>query len=166
MLYALLYFGCMRFGEATALRWSDRLDTKPLRALHIYNEFNPQHGKKLDTKTDTPRKMPEHPTLTKILNEWKLGGWAEYFVRAPKDDDLTIPSRRGLNRRKNHSLHKLHEDLGRPDLRPRRQRDLRRSLISPDGRRWGQPRAIETHYPRHRRVGDGVVRHPCLEGLL
>jgi hypothetical protein len=129
MLYALMYFGAMRFGEAAARRWGDRVDQEPMRALHIHSAFSTRAGKEQETKTESVRFMPEHPTLTTLLNEWKLGGWARFYGRLPTAEDLIVPSRRMVFRRKNHSLHKLHEDLARLNLRPRRQHDLRRSFI-------------------------------------
>lgn len=130
MLYALMYFGAMRFGEASARRWRDRLDPEGGRALHIHNQFSSERGEEDETKTLSSRLMPEHPELTTLLNAWQLAGWQQFFGRPPKPDDLIVPSRRGMNRRKNHSLHKLHEDLERLGLRKRRQHDLRRSFIS------------------------------------
>jgi hypothetical protein len=45
-------------------------------------------------------------------------------------EDLIIPSRRGVNRSRHHSLWKFGEDLDRLGLRRRRQHDLRRTFIS------------------------------------
>lgn len=129
VLYALQYFGALRFGEASARRWGDRLDREPQRALHVHSSFSTRAGKEQETKTAGVRLMPEHPTLTVLLNEWKLSGWPLFFGRLPTDEDLIVPSRRGGFRRKNHSLHKLHEDLERLGQRRRRQHDLRRSFV-------------------------------------
>ncbi len=50
--------------------------------------------------------------------------------RSAGPDDLIIPSRRGVNRSRHHSLEKLGEDLDRLGMRRRRQHDLRRTFIS------------------------------------
>jgi len=50
--------------------------------------------------------------------------------RAPRPNDLIVPSRRGDHRSANHMLKKFHADLKRLDLRERRQHDLRRTFIS------------------------------------
>src|SRR4051812_48477915 len=50
--------------------------------------------------------------------------------RAPGPDDLVIPSRRGVDRSRRHSLCKFHEDLDRLGLRRRRQHDLRRTFVT------------------------------------
>jgi hypothetical protein len=39
--------------------------------------------------------VPIHPELARILREWQLSGFAEYFGRPPKPDDFIVPSRRG-----------------------------------------------------------------------
>jgi hypothetical protein len=40
-------------------------------------------------KTDNPR---VHPTLAKILAEWKLEGFERYMGRKPTADDLIVPT--------------------------------------------------------------------------
>jgi hypothetical protein len=43
-------------------------------------------------KTEVPRWVPAHPTLAKMLAEWKVGGWAQMIGRAPTPDDLVMPN--------------------------------------------------------------------------
>jgi integrase len=129
VFYALCYFGAMRFGEAAARRWGDRLEMEPRRALHIHNQYSTERKGEDETKTESVRMMPEHPTLSALLAEWKLSGWRKMFGRQPTATDLIVPSRRGVNRSSNHMLKKFKQDLERLGLRPRRQHDLRRSLI-------------------------------------
>jgi len=74
--------------------------------------------------------MPVHSTLAAMLAEWKLQGWAEMMGRAPKPDDLIIPSRMGEMRSRHHSRNKLLDDLKRLGMRPRRGHDLRRTFIT------------------------------------
>ncbi len=38
------------------------------------------------TKTDVPRGVPVHPTLARVLAEWKLAGWERTYGRAPTAD--------------------------------------------------------------------------------
>ena len=44
------------------------------------------------TKTDNPREMPVHPTLAKVLAEWKLEGFERFVGRKPKPEDLIVPA--------------------------------------------------------------------------
>jgi len=73
----------MRFGEACALRWRDRIDGDPMRSLHVHSSYSTRRKAEGETKTGGVRKMPEHPTLTRILNEWRLSGWAGFWGHAP-----------------------------------------------------------------------------------
>ena len=82
------------------------------------------------TKTENPREMPVHPTLARILAEWRLSGFEELTGRQPRPDDPIVPSRRGAYRNVNASLRRFHEDLERIGLRARRQHDARRTFIS------------------------------------
>lgn len=130
VLWALMYLGGLRFGEAAALRWSDRETFAGYPALHIHGSFSTKRRTAGATKTQSVRMMPEHPTLAAILDHWRHTAFREFFKRDAVDSDLIVPSRMGVHRSKNHSLHKLHEDLDRLKLRVRRQHDLRRSFVS------------------------------------
>jgi integrase len=131
VLYAVLGLAGLRFGEAAALRWR-HLDTtlEPLGRLVVATSYNTRKRIEKATKTEQPRMVPVHPTLAKVLAEWRLGGWASMMKRHAKPDDLIIPSRRGVNRSRHHSLTKFHDDLTRQGMRKRRQHDLRRAFIS------------------------------------
>lgn len=128
--WALMYLAGLRFGEAASLRWEDRQTFASLPALHVHGSFSTRRRIAGATKTESVRMMPEHPTLTAVLDDWRDHGFEEYFGRKPTAGDLIVPSRMGVHRSKNHSLQKLHEDLGRLKLRARRQHDLRRSFVS------------------------------------
>lgn len=131
VLYALLLLGGLRFGEAAALRWRSYDPTvEPLGRLTVAFSYDTKRRKVKGTKTDRPREVPVHPTLAKVLAEWKLGAWQHLAGHAPQADDLIIPSRLGANRNANHMLRRFHEDLDRLKLRRRRQHDLRRTFIS------------------------------------
>ena len=51
-------------------------------------------GKEKSTKTEQPRLVPVHPTLARILAEWKLAGAHVLLGHPPSTDDILIPSRR------------------------------------------------------------------------
>lgn len=137
VLYALLSLTGCRFGEVAALRWRayDR-SHEPLGALSVHASYCVKTNKEKSVKSGAPRRVPVHPTLAKVLAEWRLSGWARYTgrkgepARQPTEDDLIIPSRKLENRRVTHGRTKFHEDLDRVGLRARRVHDLRRTFIS------------------------------------
>jgi integrase len=87
-MYAVMFLGAMRFGEAAALTWRD-YDAKasPLGKLVVEKSYSSKTHDVKATKTDNPREMPVHPTLARILAEWKLEGFGAFMGRAPKPDD-------------------------------------------------------------------------------
>lgn len=136
VLYALGSFGCLRHGEAAALRWRHVVSgLKPLGRLVIANS-----NATLTTKTGVERWMPMHPILTGILAAWRLGGWPRAFGRPPHADDLVVPHTKPTNRgprvkfggmRSDHDSYKrLRIDCRALELRPRRFHDLRRAGIT------------------------------------
>ena len=131
VLDALLFLAGLRFGESAALRFSDYDATmKPLGRIRLTQSYSTKKRTLKSLKTEQPREIPVHPTLAKILAQWKLHGWQATMGRPPREDDLLVPSREGRNRNSNHMLRCLHEDLGRIGLRSRRQHDARRTFIS------------------------------------
>ncbi len=144
-MYAIMFLGAVRFGEAAALTWRDYdAASSPLGKLVVEKSYSSKSRKVKGTKTENPREMPVHPTLAKILAARKLGGFTRLTGCDPKPDDPIVPSRRGNSRNANHMLRRFHEDLGRLGLRARRQHDTRRTFISiaradgsrPDILRW------------------------------
>jgi integrase len=131
VLASLMFLGAMRFGESAALTWRDYDPTcTPLGKLVIEKSYSTKKRKVKGTKTENPREMPVHPTLARILAEWRLSGFEELTGRQPRPDDPIVPSRRGAYRNVNASLRRFHEDLERIGLRARRQHDARRTFIS------------------------------------
>jgi len=131
VLASLMFLGAMRFGEAAALTWRDYDPTcTPLGKLVIEKSYSTKKRKVKGTKTENPREMPVHPTLARILADWKLAGFEQLTGRMPRPDDPIVPSRRGAYRNVNASLRRFHEDLERIGLRARRQHDARRTFIS------------------------------------
>jgi integrase len=134
ILYALKALAALRHQEAARLTWG-QYDTEatPLGRLAL--------GK---TKSGVPREVPVHPTLAKLLAEWKLSGWCAVYGRRPTTDDLIVPTRNmtderphGTPRDANEAQRQLLADLGRLELRTkagtnqkRRGHDLRRTFIS------------------------------------
>ena len=131
MCCAVLGLAGLRFGEAAALRWR-HYDTslEPLGRLVIAASYCNHSRKEKSTKSETPRLVPVHPVLAKLLAEWKLGGWAQMMGRTPTIDDLIIPSRLGRNRNVWTNLEAFRRDLDNLGMRSRRQHDLRRTFIS------------------------------------
>lgn len=131
MINALMGLGCLRFGEAAALRWHHvELDYKPLGRLLVARSYSTKKKKEKGTKTDVPRHVPIHPALAALLKGWLDSGFRALYGRSPTPEDLVVPSRRWQCRSNNHGLKKFHQDLARIHLRPRRQHDLRRTFIS------------------------------------
>jgi integrase len=139
VVYALKALAALRHAEAATLRWS-QYDPRaePLGSIAL--------GK---TKTSVPRLIPVHPTLARILAEWRLSGWESTFGRRPRPDDLIVPTRLGTVRQSPDTQHTFLEDLERIGLRGRRGHDLRRSFITlarVDGA--GPALEVVTHGPR------------------
>ncbi len=131
IIYAVLALGGLRFGEAAALRWSSYDATlEPLGKLIVSSSYSVKKKAVKAVKTERPREVPVHPTLAKLLAQWKLAGWQELAGKAAQPDDLIIPSRLGDHRNVNHALKRFHEDCARIEIRPRRLHDLRRSFIT------------------------------------
>lgn len=163
VLYALKLLAALRHSEAAGLTWG-LYDSaaRPLGAIHL--------GK---TKSAAPRAIPVHPTLARILAQWKLSGWPALYDRRPRADDLIVPTRQGLRRKPAASQVQLVEDLERLDLRARagagrnrRGHDLRRTMITlarADGAIDGLLRWV-THGPRPNEMLD-VYSSPPWEAL-
>ena len=140
VLYALKVLAGLRHGEAASLRWRQYDRTlEPLGGLSL------EH-----TKTYVPRRVPVHPTLARVLAEWKLAGWERTYGRAPAEGDLIVPTRNGTERTSQEAPKALRLDLETLELRDRRGHDLRRTFITlaqVDGARRDLLETI-THGPR------------------
>ena len=100
--YTILFMSGVRAGELIALRWKDILPDEEARKLFIHQTYCTKTKTLSDsTKTDVARVVPIHPTLDKILLDWRTMGWARTYGREPLDDDLIIPNpyRPGRGRR-------------------------------------------------------------------
>ncbi len=135
VMYALEFIGGVRFGESAELRMRDYDPTaRPLGRLNVSRSYDTHTHEVKPVKGTQPRLVPVHPTLARIIADWKLHGWPIMFGRAPTPDDLLIPSRdpsrEGRQRNANTMLRRFHKDCQRIGLRPRRQHDMRRTFIS------------------------------------
>jgi len=130
----------LRHAEAASLRWRQYDATQePLGGLSL------EH-----TKTGVPRRMPVHPTLARVLAQWKLAGWERTYGRQPTDEDLVVPTRNGTERTRQEAPKALRLDLDALKLRERRGHDLRRTFITlaqVDGARRDLLETV-THGPR------------------
>jgi len=131
VLNAVELLGGLRPGETAALRWRHYDPTQePLGRLSVIASWNSRTDEETSTKTERPRAVPVHPTLAKLLADWKLSGWQRLYGRAPKADDLILPNRDGEHRNPRRSIVRFHYDLEKLGLRKRRQHDCRRTFIS------------------------------------
>jgi integrase len=129
-LYALKGLAALRHGEAARLTWGQvDLTREPLGRISLDK-----------TKSGVPRAVPIHATLGAILAEWREAGWERVYGRAPRADDLVVPSRALRPRGAPETQVQLVADLERLGLptragdvegrRNRRGHDLRRTMIS------------------------------------
>lgn len=120
ILYAVKALTGMRHSEAAELRWSQYdPDLDPLGGLDLHR-----------TKTDVPRRVPVHPKLAAILDAWKREGWEATYGRAPRAEDLVIPTRAFTVRAAAQAWKDLQHDLEQLGMRARRGHDFRRTFIT------------------------------------
>jgi integrase len=129
--YALEFLAGLRTGEASALTWGDHEKAhEPLGKLLCYQSWNGHQKRLKATKIGVAREIPVHPALAKVLADWKLMGWAATYSRAPKQNELIIPSTEGGYRCVNYAWKSFVRDLDALGLRKRRHHDSRRTFIS------------------------------------
>ncbi len=136
MVYGLLFLTGARIGEVAGMLWRDYdVRLKPLGKLTVATTYGGG-----ETKTETTREVPVHPTLAVMLAEWKREGFAVWLGRHPTPDDHIVPRfhNRANGRRPDpvpylsaKTVHRqLQRDLAMLGLRPRRVHDSRRAFIS------------------------------------
>ncbi len=157
VLHTIMFLTGMRFGEVAALRWCHWDSTlEPLGRLLVAVSYSIHHRREKGVKTDTTRKVPVHPVLARVLNEWRLGGWARMVGRQPTADDLLMPDRQGKHRNVRDNLEAFRLACKRLGLRDdRRQHDTRRTFVSlaqDDGATEARLRWI-THGRKHGVMG-------------
>lgn len=126
IVYAIKGLAGLRHGEVAGLRWSNfKSQMKPLGQIVVARSYDNQR-----TKTGVTRLVPVHPALASLLAEWKLSGWQRLYGRAPKDDDLIVPTRNLTMRDKKDAHEALKLDLKKLGFRQRRGHDSRRSFVT------------------------------------
>jgi integrase len=135
--YAVEFFTGLRTGQASALRWGDyELQRVPLGRITSAQSWESKGKKLKGTKTGVTHEVPVHPVLAKVLADWRLTGWKKRMGRAPRQEDLIIPTIRATDpevagyRDVRKALEDFHEDLDALGLRRRRHYDSRRTFIS------------------------------------
>jgi len=94
MINGILFLAGVRWGEMAALRWREyeAQFRNDLGRLVIARSFDHRKRRIKAVKTEVPRWVPVHPTLAKMLAEWKAVGWKQMIGRAPTLDDLIVPN--------------------------------------------------------------------------
>lgn len=84
---ALSFYTGMRLGEVSGRRFRDwDKASAPLGCLKVSSQYNGQ-----PLKTDKPRKVPVHPRLRQILEDWESFGFELVYGRRPTADDWIVP---------------------------------------------------------------------------
>ncbi len=91
IVWHVLAFTGMRESEFLALTWGDILDDRPLRRVLITKQIHYRTRKVAPLKTRDTREVPEHPSLRRELEAWRLA-WAKHFKREPAAADLILPT--------------------------------------------------------------------------
>jgi integrase len=131
LLYAILFLTGARFGEVAALRFGDwERDREPLGRIQIARSIERVSRQVKGTKTGVARQVPVHPLLAELLHAWREHGWAELFGKAPTDDDILIPNRRGATRNVCADSQSLKRDCATLEIKYRSLHKTRRTLIS------------------------------------
>lgn len=157
MLYALIFFGAVRFGEGAGRRFLDYdQHARPLGRIVCATQYDG-----LPLKGDAPpRDIPVHPYLAWMLAEWLSWGFELVMGRPPKAEDWIVPSRLGRVRSLKHTERRLEEDLERIGLRRRTPHNLRAAFISLAQQDGGERHVLEviTH-KGNQDVWGGYTRH-------
>ncbi len=133
MLYQLLFYAGLRFGESAALTvscWTAGLE--PLGQLLVSQSYQSRTGRVKSTKTTTTRKIPVHPELAALLAAWLApgGGFERLMGRGYRRADVLVPDVNGHNRNQPVLYKQWKRDLALLGLRHRRIHDTRRSFIT------------------------------------
>lgn len=126
VLYALAYFTAARRAEAVAMLFRDYDErATPLGQITICRTYG-----RSDTKTQTPRPVPVHPTLAAVLAEWKLRGFEQHTKQKPGPEDPIVPREGGTARSPGSMWDQFQQDLKALELRTRGVHALRRAFES------------------------------------
>jgi integrase len=127
VLWALVFYGGMRIGEAAARIWADYdMQAQPLGRLLVATQHD-DDALKMDGKV---REVPVHVVLAKVLADWKLRGYALFHGSKPEPSDLICRNSLGNRWTVDAAWSAMQRDLKKLGVRPRRVHDLRRTFIS------------------------------------
>jgi integrase len=132
VLNGLLFLAGFRPSEAFALRWKHYdASLKPLGRLDLMRAFNTAMRSEKGLKVAAKRRLvPVHPTLARLLAEWKLAGWEAHVGRKPASEELLISNPAGSHLRVDDAYDAMLEDQEMLGWRKRRLYDSRRTFIS------------------------------------
>lgn len=163
VLNALCGLGGFREGEACGLRWRDLdLATRPLACLAVSGQYGGQQ-----TKTGRVRRVPVHPALHAILEQWASEGFEIYMRRRPTPEDFIVPNASKRAREAHHTRSSYYKLFIRTaevaGVRPRSLHALRHTMITMARRGGARKDVLEkvTHNAR----GDIVDRYTHLDWL-
>jgi integrase len=170
VVYAESFILGPRAGETVGLTFDDYDSTaEPLGRIIVTAAYNNKLKRmQVGGKTGVTKHLPVHPTLARILAEWKLRGFEKYTGRRPTGQDLIVPRLKpsrltGLYHLNTGQLNDLlHQDLEMLGMRRRKLHDMRATFISmalADGANKDILKWM-THPPktRHSSAMDGYVR--------
>jgi integrase len=91
VVYALGLLAGLRPGEMAALRWRHYDDARrPLGCLTVALSYSTSRSQTKRTKTESVRRVPVHPSLAGMLEQWRAG-WETMHDREPGPEDLIVP---------------------------------------------------------------------------
>src|SRR6185312_15154889 len=93
---AIAFFTGMRMGEVCGRRWRDwDREALPLGCLTVATQYDGQPLKTEKHQDEAPRKVPAHPELAHLLEQWWAEGFEMVYGRKPTPDDFIVPNRDG-----------------------------------------------------------------------
>ncbi len=132
VLYAIEFLTGMRTGEAAARTWADwePVYRGELGRLVAATSYNTRHKLTKATKTRVEKWIPVHPALAELLERWKAAGWARYWGREPKPEDLIVPAAGGGPRNNSYSWRCFRDDLVTLGIAHQRHYESRSTFIN------------------------------------
>jgi integrase len=132
VLYAIEFLTGLRTGEVAARKWADwePVYRGELGRLVAATAYNTRHRVVKETKTRVEKWIPVHPVLAEILTAWKAEGWARFWGRPPKPEDLIVPAAGGAPRNNSYSWRCFRDDLRTLGLAHQRHYESRSTFIN------------------------------------
>ncbi len=125
--YAVRFLTGLRPSSEAALRFSDLdMTREPHGLLSATTSYDSRARKEKDhTKTYAEYLVPLHPVLRRILDWWKAEGWEAFIGRAPRQDDLLVPTQQNAPRNVNTKRSQFYADLDTLGLQRQRPYETR-----------------------------------------